>query len=659
MKIRKALSLLLALVFAVSLIPAALAAETVDIGDETMAIVDQYAQIPLNVDLSQFKDNGQASTVRGIQRDPDSDRVPGMDCGWDSASQRVVFSGTPTTPGVYEPVIFLTLSNGTTIHYYLTLTVVRQPVTINQSIDLVVDQQSKAVPLDVGGKTGEIYSVKSISTSSGFSGQLMPGTDTSGLPVLDATAYKTGEFLALFQVIYKNGDQVMINATLHVKEPGAAHTVTAENCYIITGKGEGDYATTITAKKGDVVTVAFTIVDTNHKPDMGRRFDHWEVTPSSVTIKDDGTFIMPDQDVKIVGVAQKLTKITVQGGTTAEDQAFPNETYTITADDPPAGQVFDHWEVVSGGVTVKDPTSPNTSFVVGDKDVVIKAVFKAADSLSITSVTITGATLPVAGATPTTAGLKVETPHVTAYNIYWTKNGGDMGTTPFEAGWNYYLAVSLHPEDGYSFSDDLQVTVNGVAPTAENSVRHTATPSDWLALVGFAVPEDGEKTNPFVDIAKTDLWYDAVLWAYYAKPQVTNGVDATHFGPEKTVTRGQCATFLWRAMGCPEPTDTKNPFVDVSADQYYYKPILWAVEKGITKGTDATHFSPNSTLSTAHIITFLYRAKNPGNDGWYQDAATWAEKGYGTGKPFGVSTPVNPATDCPRGYVVMFLEKVK
>ena len=52
-----------------------------------------------------------------------------------------------------------------------------------------------------------------------------------------------------------------------------------------------------------------------------------------------------------------------------------------------------------------------------------------------------------------------------------------------------------------------------------------------------------------------------------------------------------------------------NPFTDVPVDQYYYKAVLWAVEKGITKGTSADKFSPDSTCTRAQIVTFLYRAQ--------------------------------------------------
>ena len=167
-----------------------------------------------------------------------------------------------------------------------------------------------------------------------------------------------------------------------------------------------------------------------------------------------------------------------------------------------------------------------------------------------------------------------------------------------------------------------------------------------------------ELVNPFVDVYKTDEYYDAVLWAYYHEPFITNGIDATHFGPMNTVKRCEAMTFLWRAEGCPEPKTTYNPFVDVPTWQYYYKPIIWAVENGITKGTDDTHFSPDQTLTTAHIITFLYRTKNPGKDGWYADAGMWSFKGYG-GWPFGVKTIVDDTTNCPRAYVVLFLQKAK
>ena len=179
------------------------------------------------------------------------------------------------------------------------------------------------------------------------------------------------------------------------------------------------------------------------------------------------------------------------------------------------------------------------------------------------------------------------------------------------------------------------------------------------ALLVLCLASSALAANPFVDVADNAYYHDAVLWAYYADPQVTNGIDATHFGPMNTVTRGQAMTFLWRAAGCPKPTSSANPFADVAETAYYRDAVLWAVELGITNGTDASHFSPNQTCSRGHIITFLYRlAGSPGvaaggGEKWYTAAMNW-EESEGLTQNLGSGAVV--ATDnCPRADVVCYL----
>ena len=89
-----------------------------------------------------------------------------------------------------------------------------------------------------------------------------------------------------------------------------------------------------------------------------------------------------------------------------------------------------------------------------------------------------------------------------------------------------------------------------------------------------------------------------------------NGTSATTFGSFDTCNRAAVVTFLWRAQGSPEPTSTKNPFVDVKSTDFFYKAVLWAVENGITNGIDATHFGPTNGCNRAQVVTFLYRAYN-------------------------------------------------
>ena len=52
----------------------------------------------------------------------------------------------------------------------------------------------------------------------------------------------------------------------------------------------------------------------------------------------------------------------------------------------------------------------------------------------------------------------------------------------------------------------------------------------------------------------------------------------------------------------------ENPFTDVPEGSFYYDPVIWAVEMGVTNGLDATHFGPFAYCNRAQVVTFLYRA---------------------------------------------------
>jgi uncharacterized repeat protein (TIGR02543 family) len=171
---------------------------------------------------------------------------------------------------------------------------------------------------------------------------------------------------------------------------------------------------------------------------------------------------------------------------------------------------------------------------------------------------------------------------------------------------------------------------------------------------------------PFVDVTENKYCFEAVVWAYYHNPQITAGTSATTFSPNADCTRGEVVTFLWRAAGKPEPTTTNNPFKDVKTTDFFYKPVLWAVEKGITKGTSATTFSPKNPCTRSEVVTFLWRADgsqaptaatNPFKDvnttDWFYRPVLWAvEKGITMGTS---ATTFSPKKVCTRGEVVTFL----
>ena len=154
-----------------------------------------------------------------------------------------------------------------------------------------------------------------------------------------------------------------------------------------------------------------------------------------------------------------------------------------------------------------------------------------------------------------------------------------------------------------------QGITSGTSPTTfspgKDCTRGQIVTFLWKAM---GSPEPNSTNNPFTDVKPSDYFYKPVLWA--KENGVTSGTSATTFSPGKACTRGQIVTFLWKALGSPEPTDTSNPFTDVKTSDYFYKPVLWAKEKGVTSGTSATTFSPGKTCTRAQAMTFLYKATN-------------------------------------------------
>ena len=110
----------------------------------------------------------------------------------------------------------------------------------------------------------------------------------------------------------------------------------------------------------------------------------------------------------------------------------------------------------------------------------------------------------------------------------------------------------------------------------------------------------------FGDVAEDAYYYKPVLWA--VENGITNGLSKNTFGPDATCTRAQIVTFLWRANGSPASGGT-NPFTDVPVDAWYTNAVLWAVENGITTGTSATTFSPDAGCTRGQVATFLWRSQ--------------------------------------------------
>ena len=169
-------------------------------------------------------------------------------------------------------------------------------------------------------------------------------------------------------------------------------------------------------------------------------------------------------------------------------------------------------------------------------------------------------------------------------------------------------------------------------------------------------------------------YYKAIYWA--ADEGITKGYPDGTFGINKSCTRGEMIMFLWRYAGKPAPKAvSKSPFKDVAKSHAFYKAILWASQKGITKGYPDGTFGINRNVSRGECMMFLWRLKGkpapkavsvspfkdvPKTHAFY-NAILWGYQkkittGYTSGAKkgtFGINE------NCTRGAIVTFLYRAR
>lgn len=162
-------------------------------------------------------------------------------------------------------------------------------------------------------------------------------------------------------------------------------------------------------------------------------------------------------------------------------------------------------------------------------------------------------------------------------------------------------------DEGRYFTAPVQWMVDeGITTGTSDTCFSPEVPVTRAMAAAFLWRMEGEPAavaHPFNDVTK-DWQQGPVSWMF--AEGITNGTTETTFSPEDTLTRGQFAALLWRMEGRP-PADP-HPFDDVAAS-WQQTPVSWLFAEGITNGTSDTEFSPNDPVTRGQIATFLYRAE--------------------------------------------------
>ncbi len=241
---------------------------------------------------------------------------------------------------------------------------------------------------------------------------------------------------------------------------------------------------------------------------------------------------------------------------------------------------------------------------------------------------------------------------------------GNVGVTPKNARKGDTITITVNPDNGYKLSRILvkDASGNSIKLTDKGNGKYTFTMPGSKIAVGVEFVAIQLPASVFEDVPANVYYSEAVEWAL--KNNITIGKSQDLFGSNDPCTRGQAVTFLWRAAGSPAPKGKAQIFSDVVPGSYYYDAVTWALENGITKGIADDTFGVNNTCTRGQCVTFLYRALGTAptvassftdveKNAFYADAVAWAaENGVASGM---MNASFSPNSGCTSAQIVTFL----
>lgn len=178
--------------------------------------------------------------------------------------------------------------------------------------------------------------------------------------------------------------------------------------------------------------------------------------------------------------------------------------------------------------------------------------------------------------------------------------------------------VGMHfAKDGRMYGSLLLYTVdpNSGRPNLPNTWEN---PADYFN----AKPALKSAAGVFRDVHVGDAFYTPIKWL--RDEGITYGYSDGHFGVRKPITRGEAASFLYRIAGWPEVTSTPR-FKDVASSSHA-EGIAWMAENGYSQGYSDSTFRPNQPVTRGELASFVFRASQDKDRQWAEDMEEeWSE----------------------------------
>lgn len=195
---------------------------------------------------------------------------------------------------------------------------------------------------------------------------------------------------------------------------------------------------------------------------------------------------------------------------------------------------------------------------------------------------------------------------------YYTPYFWDNNYTSYKGGYYYYTAKNfekyclpyLYGFDCYGYYNCSFVCWNTRSDGKGTNYYANKVYSSIPSTLYAVWTYDSFLSLPFVDVSANSWYYDAVANVYYRG--LMDGVSKTKFDPNGLVDRGMLVTVLWRYAGKPY-VNYANAFKDVRTNYYYEDAIDWASSKKIVEGFSATEFGPDRAITREQLAAILWR----------------------------------------------------
>lgn len=345
----------------------------------------------------------------------------------------------------------------------------------------------------------------------------------------------------------------------------------------VTKGGDQIYTENLNATKGGVIYFTFEQDGGSHttKPIASGTY--------TLKVEKGGSKVVGTTDITLA----KVSFETDSGDAPAAFYGAAGDTVTLPADKPTkTGYNFAGWKDETAGEDA-ETFKAGAEYLMGSDDVTLTAQWNRRNS---------------GGGAPAGGGSAATEYAVTVKSA----DNGTVAVSPKNAEKGDTVTVTVTPDEGYVLAGLTVTDKDGdkVSTTKGEDGKYTFKMPASAVTVEAVFAEEGTVSElPFEDVKVEQWFYDAVKYVY--DNEMMNGVSATEFAPDASLTRGTIARVLFNLEGAA--SGAAATFDDVPADAWFADAVNWAAANDIVTGYGDGTFGPDNNITREQMATILYR----------------------------------------------------